>query len=68
MEYIKLNVEGMKCVGCENRIKNALINLDGIENVVANHESKEVKISLNNEVDETIIKETISDLGFEVVE
>ena len=68
MKEIKLNVEGMTCGGCENRIKNALSEIEGVESVVASHETKEVTITLNAEVEEDILKETITDLGFEVVE
>lgn len=68
MKEIKLNVEGMTCSGCENRIKNALNEIEGFESVTASHETKEVNITLSDEVDEEIIKETITDLGFEVVD
>ena len=68
MKEIKLNVEGMTCGGCENRIKNALSEIEGVESVTANHETKEVTITLNAEVEEETLKETITDLGFEVVE
>lgn len=68
MKEIKLNVEGMTCGGCENRIKNALSEIEGVESVTANHETKEVTITLNAEVEEDTLKETITDLGFEVVE
>lgn len=68
MKEIKLNVEGMTCGGCENRIKNALSEIEGVESVVANHETNEVTITLNAEVEEETLKEIITDLGFEVVE
>lgn len=68
MREIKLNVEGMTCGGCENRIKNALSEIEGVEKVIANHEIKEVIVTLNTEVEEDIIKETINDLDFEVIE
>lgn len=68
MKEIKLNVEGMTCSGCENRIKNALSEIEGVESVAASHETKEVNVILSDEVDKKIIKETITDLGFEVVD
>ena len=38
MEEIILKVEGMHCSGCENRVKSALSQIDGIESVEASHE------------------------------
>lgn len=61
-----INVEGMVCGGCEKRVQNALSEIDGIESVIANHTDGTVKIILNSEIDASIIKETIEDLGFEV--
>ena len=44
MKEIKLNVEGMVCTGCENRVKNVLSDIEGIEKVEANHENGTVYI------------------------
>ena len=37
-------VEGMMCGGCENRVKNALKTIDGVEDVFASHTDKIVKV------------------------
>ena len=66
MKEIVLNVEGMVCNGCENRVQNALKTIDGVENVVANHENGTVTVTLNKEVSENILKEKIEDIGFDV--
>ena len=66
MKEIVLNVEGMVCKGCENRVQNALKTIDGVENVVANHENGTVTVTLNKEVSESILKEKIEDIGFDV--
>lgn len=63
---INLNVEGMMCSGCENRVQNALKEVEGVTNVVANHTSKKVTITTNGNVDESKLKEIIEDLGYEV--
>lgn len=68
MKEIILNVEGMSCEGCENRIKNAVSNIEGVESVEASHQEKKVKINLTKDVDINTIKETITDLDFEVVD
>lgn len=67
MKKIELKVEGMMCSGCENRVKNALENIQDVQRVVADHKNKKVEIVCNNEVTENIIKEKIEDLGFEVI-
>lgn len=67
MNKIKINVEGMHCEGCENRIKNSLKEVEGIINVQANYKTGEVTIEEENSNLEEI-KEQIEDLGFEVKE
>ena len=68
MKEIILKVEGMTCEGCERRIQNALMDIDGVENAKASHVDKNVKITLNKDVDINTLKEAIEDLDFEVVE
>ena len=67
MKEIILIVNGMMCGGCENRVKNAIKNIEGVENVTADHNTGKVIIISNNEVSEEIIKETLEDIGYEVV-
>ena len=68
MREIELDVNGMMCEGCENRIKKAVGALDGVENVSANHESGKVLVTASDNVSEVDIKEKIEDIGFEVKE
>ena len=65
MKEINLKVKGMHCEGCENRIKNSLNTIDGVDEVIANHVDGTVLIKTNKEVDLEEIKEKIEDLGFE---
>ena len=67
MKEIKLNVNGMVCGGCENRVKNALENIDGVESVSASYESCTVVVTASEEVEKSLLEEKITDLGFEVV-
>ena len=67
MKKTNLIVNGMMCGGCENRVKNAIKNIEGVENVTADHNTGKVIIVSNNEVSEEIIKETLEDIGYEVV-
>lgn len=68
MKEVVINVNGMACTGCENRIKNALKSINGVKDVGANHVNGVVKITLDNDVNEEILKEKIEDIGFEVKE
>ena len=63
---LNLKVEGMTCEGCENRIKNSLKLIDGVEDITASHQTGEVKIKTNKNNKDEIIK-TIEDLDFKVV-
>lgn len=67
MKETNLIVNGMMCGGCENRVKNAIKNIEGVENVTADHNTGKVTVVSNNEVSEEIIKEALEDIGYEVV-
>ena len=67
MKEIIINVKGMMCGGCENRVKNALSDLDGIENIEASYTDGTVKVISNGEINIDNIKQIIEDLGFEIM-
>ena len=66
MKELNIKVEGMVCNGCENRVQNAVKQIDGVENVVADYKTGIVKLTIAENVDENLIKEKIEDIGFEV--
>lgn len=66
MKETIINVKGMMCGGCENRIKNALNQLDGVTNVEADYNTGTVKITSKEDVKKEQMEETINDIGFEV--
>ena len=66
MKELKIKVDGMVCGGCENRVKNALSTIEGVESVEANHKTGIVTIVSKGEIDKSIIENIIDDLGFEV--
>ncbi len=66
MKETIINVKGMVCNGCENRVKNALKTIDGVEKVEANYTNGIVKVTSKDEVEESSLKDKIEDIGFEV--
>ena len=68
MKEMTMKVSGMVCGGCENRVKNAVNSIEGVEEVTADHTSGVVTIKANEDVLEEKVKEKIEDIGFEVVE
>lgn len=67
MKETNLIVNGMMCGGCENRVKNAIKNIEGVKNVTADHNTGKVIVISDNEVSEENIKEALEDIGYEVV-
>ncbi len=69
MKELEFNVKGMECVGCENRIKNALSQIKGVKQVTANHSTGKVNIllqkDLTDEIKDTIIN-SLETIGFDV--
>lgn len=66
MKETTLKVKGMVCGGCESRVKNALGEIEGVENVEASFETGIVKVTSKDDVKTEILEETIDDIGFEV--
>ena len=67
MNEVILNVKGMMCEGCENRVKNVVKNIGGVSEVTANHKTGEVKVVLKKKKKKIVIIEAIDDIGYEVV-
>lgn len=67
MKEIQIKVNGMVCEGCENRVKNTLAILDGVEDIKASHKTGIVTVISNKELEKSVIEEKIDDLGFEIV-
>lgn len=67
MKKITLQVNGMMCTGCENRIKNVVGNIDGVKSVIADHTTGKVTVITDNDLSKEVIKEALEDIGYEVV-
>ena len=66
MKKFELNIKGIKCEGCVNRIKNVLSSIKGIDSFTISIEDKKLLLSVKNEkvINEIIRK--IEALGFSV--
>lgn len=64
MKSIELNIEGMKCEGCVNRIRNVLASIKGVIAYDISLEDKKLTLEVKKEkiVQEVIQK--IENLGF----
>jgi copper chaperone len=68
VEIVTLEVRGMSCGGCEQRVRDAVGALAGVERVVPEHIGDEVEVSFDAaRVDAGQIANVISALGFTVV-
>jgi copper chaperone len=66
-EKIQFVVTGMTCGGCENAVKRALLNTDGVEAVAASHAENRVEVTFEpGEVAPAELREKISSLGYTV--
>ena len=68
MNELKINIKGMMCTGCENRIKNALDVIKGIKSVDANYKTGQVVINSDIDINIKDLRNVIKDIGFEIDE
>jgi len=59
-----INVEGMTCPHCEANIARSLTELDGIEEVIADRNTAQVKI-LGTKINLDEIARVITELGYQ---
>jgi copper chaperone len=66
-ETLQLTVNGMTCGGCENAVKKALSQIDGVEEVSASHAAHLVGVTYDTgKVTPAVLKARIEALGYEV--
>ncbi|SFQ72660.1 copper chaperone [Amycolatopsis arida] len=69
MESWVLQVEGMSCSGCEQRIGTVLRRVEGVSGVVADHTCGRVEVRVDPAVtDRTVLVERIEAAGYHVAE
>lgn len=66
-QLIELNVTGMHCNNCALSV-HKLLEKKGLQNILVDFASEEVKFSNNNDADLSAIKKDIEGLGYKVVD
>ncbi len=66
MKNVELNIDGMKCEGCVNRVKNILSTIKGVKSFDVSLENKKIYLVIKKDkvIDEVI--EKIEKLDFKV--
>lgn len=63
----KVLIEGMSCGHCVNHVREALGELMGVSNVEVSLEGKYATLEASTDVTDELIKEAVSEVGYEVV-
>lgn len=57
-------IEGMKCEGCVNRVKNVLSVIPGVKSCSVSLEDKKADLVLAKDIDDSVFQDKIEALGF----
>ena len=63
-----MKINGMMCPHCSGRVKKFLEALPEVSEAVVSHEKGTAVITLNAPIADEILKKTVEDQGYEVVE
>lgn len=63
----KLLIEGMSCGHCVKHVEEALKELTEVKSVKVDLEGKNAVVELNQDVSDDKFKETITEVGYELV-
>jgi Cu2+-exporting ATPase len=61
-----LNIKGMMCEHCENRVKTALEGLPAVDSASVSHESGTAVVYLTGEMNEKAVKKAIDEAGYKL--
>ncbi len=62
-----LKIEGMMCMHCSGRVKKVLENLAEVDSAIVSHESGTAIITLNKDIDNSILVDLIEAEGYKVI-
>ena len=63
-----IKIEGMMCPHCSGRVKKALEALEAVASADVSHESGTANVSLSASISDEVLKKTVEDAGYTVIE
>ena len=63
-----MHIEGMMCGHCEARVKKCLEALPQVEEAIVSHTEGTAVLTLNEEVEDAVLKKTVEDQDYTVTE
>lgn len=63
----ELTIEGMKCEGCASTVVEKFQDIEGVERVVVDLEKKQAIVESQNEIDENVFIQALSDTNYNLV-
>lgn len=64
----QIKIEGMSCMHCVGHVKNALLELEGVKEVVVNLDAKNAVVDIDKDVADVMLKEALEEAGYDVME
>ncbi len=59
-----IKIDGMSCEHCENAVKTALEEIDGVKSAKADRKKGNAVVKLTDNVDDELLKEAVTQAGF----
>ena len=59
-----LRIDGMMCTHCEAAVRNALLAIEGVEEVKADHTAGQAEVTLSHMVQPEVMKQAVEDAGY----
>lgn len=66
MKNVTLTVSGMTCGHCEKAVKNALLEVEGVNSVEVTLSTGKVEVQAEDNVTEQVLKAAVEDQGYDV--
>lgn len=60
-------VEGMKCAGCANGVKERFESIEGVESVSVDLESKKATVNAQSPIDKATFESALADTKYSVI-
>ena len=63
-----MKIEGMMCSHCEARVKKCLEELSQVDEAIVSHQTGTARVVLNTQVDDSLLKQTVENQGYTVLD